>query len=304
MLAVLKALSCIVGYLPLPLLLWSGRRLGRIAYRLDKRRRKITLRNLEDSFGDEKTPAELRAIAVSVFENMGMNVFELCRIPWLRKGDIAGYVSCEGIENLLEARRKGKGIILITGHFGNWELLAAFYGLIGYPVNIVVRDLDNKVADGFMRWVRTRPGNTIVSKQRSMRNLLRSLSRGGIVGILYDQNVTWSEGVFVNFFGRLACTNKGPSLLAAVSGAVVLPTFIVREGNKHRVIIGKEITLNSSGDKRRDMLENTAKITKVLENIVRQYPGQWFWVHRRWKSRPEDDPNRGTEKAAPVESGY
>ena len=298
----LKILCWLIGHIPLGLSLWFGMTLGRIGFYLDKKHREIVINNLTAAFQNEKSSCEISAIARKVFENLGMNFMEFCRLPWLKEQDLTGYVECDGFENFKRAYNKGKGIIFLTGHFGNWELMAMFYALKGYPGDIVVRNLDSHIADEFVRWMRTKDGNRIVSKGRSMRELLKILSKGGIVGILLDQNVTWSEGVFVYFFNKLACTNKGTALLAAASGAAVVPTFIIRDGKKHRVIIGEEITIKSSGDRAKEQLENTALFTKIIEDFVRQHPEQWFWLHQRWKSRPENDPNKGTEKAAMIES--
>ncbi|MBI3399424.1 MAG: lysophospholipid acyltransferase family protein [Deltaproteobacteria bacterium] len=297
----LKILCWSIGHLPLAFALWFGRILGKLAFYLDKKHRVITLNNLENSFKGEKTSGDINAIAKKVFENLGMNFMEFCRLSWLKTEDLTGYVEVEGFENFERAYKKGKGVIFLTGHFGNWELMAIFYALKGYPVDIVVRDLDSPIADEFVKWVRTVAGNRIVSKDRSMRELLRIVSKGGVVGILLDQNVTWNEGVFVYFFNELACTNKGPALLALASGAAIVPTFIVRNGKKHRIIIGEEITIKNSGNRAADHLKNTALFTKVIEDFARQYPEQWFWLHQRWKSRPENDPNRGTEKAAMID---
>ncbi|MFQ5586462.1 MAG: lysophospholipid acyltransferase family protein [Thermodesulfobacteriota bacterium] len=302
MVVLLKSIACLVNQLPLPLLQAAGRGLGRLAYRIDRRHRDIALANLTMAFGRERSRRELASIAVRLFENLGMNMMEFSRLPWLKRGNLKGYVRCEGLEHLEKALRRGKGVIFITGHLGNWELMAAWYGLKGYPVDVVVRDLDSPLVDDFVRWVRTRSGNRVVPKRRSMRELLRTLRGGGIVGILLDQNVTWSEGVFVNFFGKLACTNKGAALLAVASGAPVVPTFIVRKGRGHRIIVGREIEVVNSGDRRSDVIENTCRFTRAIEDMVRRYPDQWFWIHQRWKSRPENDPRRGTDLAAPVQT--
>lgn len=286
--------------MPLGLSLFFGRALGRLGFYLDKKHRKIILNNLKTAFGQEKSDDEMNLIAKKVFENLGINFMEFFRLPWLKEQGLNGYVECEGFENFKKAYDKGRGVIFLTGHFGNWELMAIFYALKGYPVDIVVRDLDSPLVDEFVRWVRAKAGNRIVAKGRSMRELIRTLSKGGITGILLDQNVTWSEGVFVYFFNKLACTNKGTALLAAASGAAVVPTFIIRHGKKHRVIIGEEIAIKNTGDRTADQLANTALFTKIIEELVRKYPDQWFWLHQRWKSRPENDPNKGTEKAAMI----
>lgn len=298
----LKILCWFIGHIPLAISLRIGRGLGSIGFYLDKKHREIALNNLKASFGDEKTSDEINIVAKRAFENLGMNLIEFCRLPWLKKKDLAGYIDCEGFDNFKRAYDKGKGVIFLTGHFGNWELMAIFYALKGYPADIVVRDMDNPAIDEFVRWVRTKAGNRIISKGRSMRELLKILSKGGVVGILLDQNVTWAEGVFVYFFNRLACTNKGAALMAISSGAPVVPTFIVRDGKRHSVIIDKEIEVIDTGDRSKDQLENTAAFTKVIEDFVRKYPEQWFWLHQRWKSRPENDPNRGTERASLIEN--
>ncbi|MFQ5330156.1 MAG: lysophospholipid acyltransferase family protein [Thermodesulfobacteriota bacterium] len=298
----LQSITSLVNHIPLPLLQATGRGLGRGAYRIDRRHRDIALVNLRAAFGGEKGARELASIAVRLFENLGMNMMEFSKIPWLKRSSLKGYVRCEGIEHLEKALKGGKGVIFITAHLGNWELMAAYYGLTGYPVDVVVRDIDSPLVNEFVRWVRTRSGNRVVPKRKSMRGLLRTLKSGGIVGVLLDQNVTWSEGVFVNFFGKLACTNKGAALLAAASGATVVPTFTVREGRGHRIIIGHEIEVVKSGNRSSDVVENTARFTHAIEEMVRQHPDQWFWIHQRWKSRPENDPRRGTELAAPVKN--
>lgn len=284
----LKAAAFVLGHLPRGLALGIGRSLGRLGYRVAGKHRKIALDNLERAFGDSLTPAEKEAIAKKVFENLSSMLFEFTRIPWLNRERLDGIVECEGIERLNAALKKEKGVIVITGHMGNWELMAAYLALNGYIMDIVVRDPDSPAFDSFIRWVRSRPGNRIISKHKSMRKLLKRLSENGIAGILVDQNVTHSEGFFVDYFGTLACANKGPALLAAASGAVALPVFIVREGDKHRIIIKDEIALTSTGDKERDAIENTAKFTKAVEDIVREHPSDWFWVHRRWKTRPRN----------------
>lgn len=298
----LKALCRFLSLIPLNISLWFGKALGRLAFYLDKKHRKIVLNNLNTAFGQEKSPDELNATAKTVFENLGMNFTEFFRLPWLKEPDLSGYVECEGFENFKKAYDKGRGVIFLTGHFGNWELMAVFYALKNYPVDIVVRELDSPIADEFVRWVRARAGNRIVAKGRSMRELLKILARGGIIGILLDQNVTWNEGVFVRFFNKLACTNKGTALLAQASGAAVVPTFIIRDGKRHRVVIEEEIAIQNTGDRAADRLANTALFTKVIEDFVRRHPEQWFWLHQRWKSRPENDPNKGTERAAMIES--
>ncbi|OGQ01481.1 MAG: hypothetical protein A2W38_05780 [Deltaproteobacteria bacterium RBG_19FT_COMBO_58_16] len=181
----------------------------------------------------------------------------------------------------------------MTAHFGNWEMMAAAVGRFLHPVDIVARELDSPVVDEMVNWVRTRGGNGIISKERAMRKLLKSLSGNGVVGILLDQNVQLADSVFVDFFGTLAATNKGPARLAAATGAAVVPIFNVRKGGRYRITVGEEIEMADTGDKEKDTEANTEQCTKAIEEAVRANPDQWFWVHRRWKTRPPGEQRPG-----------
>jgi KDO2-lipid IV(A) lauroyltransferase len=292
MLVLLKSTAFLLGHIPLDLTLVLAKLLGRLAYLLDRKRAGIAKENIRMALGDGLTKKEVAGIAKKVFENLSITFFEFMRQPWLKPSGLDGYVECVGMANLEKALSRGKGAIICTAHFGNWELLGAFLGLKGFPLDIVVREADHPVLDGFIQWVRMRSGNRIISKQGAMRRLIKSLSQNGIAGILLDQNVTHVEGVFVDFLGKEACTNKGPALLAASSGAAVLPTFILRTGKSHTVFIDAEIELMDSGDKARDATENTTRFSKAIEEMVKKHPEQWFWVHRRWKTRPPGENKR------------
>ncbi|MFQ5464893.1 MAG: lysophospholipid acyltransferase family protein [Thermodesulfobacteriota bacterium] len=282
----MKAVAFVAGHIPLPLALALGRAMGALAWRLDAKHRRIALDNLDLAYGDSITRTEKEAIARGLFKGLGMLAFEFTRLPWLTREKLAGYVEMEGMERLTEALGRKKGVILVTAHLGNWELMAAWYGLMGYPVDVVVRRLDVPAVEDFVKWARTRCGNRIIFKAGSMRKLIRAVRRNQVVGILLDQNVADYEGVFVDYFGTPACTNKGPALLAAHTGAAVLPTFIVRRDGRHTIVIGEEIEMVNTGDKTSDVVENTARCTGVIERMVRRHPDHWFWVHRRWKTRP------------------
>ncbi|MBI1912336.1 MAG: lysophospholipid acyltransferase family protein [Deltaproteobacteria bacterium] len=286
MFSLLKIISFLLGHMPLGLVHILGRVFGRLIYKYDKKRRKITLDNIDRAYRDELTQEKKQEIAQKVFVNLAKMFFEFTRIPWLNQKSFIKLVKVHGTENLAKALEKKKGVILCTGHFGNWELFGASFGHIGFKLDVVARELDSPVLEQFVKWVRTRSGNVIISKNRAMRKLMRRLADNGIVTILLDQNVALAEGVFVDFFSVPACTNKGPALLAATTGAAVVPAFIIRHGSGYRLEIQKELELTFTGDRERDALENTARCTKAIEDIVRKHPEQWFWVHRRWKTRP------------------
>lgn len=296
MLALLKAFSFLLGHMPMGIASLLGRAFGTLGYRFLKKHRNIALSNLELAFGGTLSNTERERISKAVFRNLAAMFFEFTRIPWMKRPDVERLVKFSGLENFDRALAKGKGVILVTAHFGNWELLGASLGHMGYKLDIVVRMLDHPVFEEFVSWTRTRSGNSIVYKRRAMRRLLKSLESNSIVAILVDQNVSAVEGFFVDFFGRSACTNKGPAHLAMVSGAAVVPAFIMREGNGHRVVVLDEMEVINTGAREQDALLNTARFTKAVEEMIRRCPEEWFWVHRRWKTRPEDESarNKGT----------
>jgi KDO2-lipid IV(A) lauroyltransferase len=280
-------LLSVVNLIPLKLRIWLLEGLGRLLYVLDGRHRRIVKRNLAIAFRD-RTPGERTEIARSVFQNLGRVMAEFSFIPRLNEQNVNRYVSFEGAENFHRAHEKGKGVLFLTAHFGNWEWMAASFPLLFHsPCYVIVRPLDVQFFDGVVERLRTLTGNRTISKEKSMGRILRLLKEGKVIGVLLDQNVAWQEGVFVNFFGELACTNIGMALLALKTGAAVLPAFNIRQKDgRYRVIFEPEIQLIRTGDKDLDVEKNTELFTRVIERYVREYPDHWFWLHQRWKTRP------------------
>jgi len=260
---------------------------ARLLYLLDDRHRRIALRNLALAF-PEKGAEERKRIARSAFGNMGRVSAEVTYTPRLKEGLLESFIYYEGRDNFSRAYQKGKGILFLTAHFGNWEWMAAGFPLaIGQPCHVVFRPLDSRFLDGVVEQVRTSTGNRAVPKQKAMVQILRLLRAGKVVGILLDQNMAWQEGVFVDFFGEQACTNTGMALLALKTGAAVLPAFNLREKDgRYRVIIEPELPLIRTGNKESDVVQNTQLFTRVIERYIRDYPDHWLWVHQRWKTRP------------------
>jgi Kdo2-lipid IVA lauroyltransferase/acyltransferase len=280
-------LLSVVNWIPLKVRIWVLEGLGQLLFATDGRHRRIAERNLALAFA-EKTDRERGEIARCAFRNMGRVMAEFSFTPRLTEGNVNQYVFFEGGENFHRAHERGKGVLFLTAHFGNWEwMAAAFPILFRCPCHVIVRPLDNKLLDGIVERLRTCTGNRIVPKQKSMGRILRLLRQGELVGVLLDQNVAWQEGVFVNFFGELACTNAGLALLAMKTGASVLPVFNNRQADgRYRVVIGPEIAVIRTGDKDLDVEKNTELFTSVIERYVREYPDHWFWLHQRWKTRP------------------
>jgi len=178
---------------------------------------------------------------------------------------------------------------VLTGHMGNWELLSLAAAMLGYPMSAIYRPLDFKPLDRFFIELRSRYGAKMYPKKNAMRPILKGLKQKELIGILLDQNTGVSAGVFVDFFGSKACTNKGLALIALGTGAPVIPLFLLREDDIFRVEFGQEVPLIRSDDKTKDIEANTRQYNRVLESVIRRYPDQWFWVHRRWKTRPLRD---------------
>ena len=257
-------------------------------YHLSPRRRLIALHNLKNAF-PEKSMTEIILIAKGVYRNMAVIAAEFFDIPWLTKDRVRERAEVEGLEHCVEALKKKRGLLMVTAHFGNWELGAIVFSLFFQPVLLLYRPLDNLFLDRLVASVRSSTGNRLLVKNKAMRKMLRTLNANGIVGLLIDQNWSWQEGVFVDFFGRPACTSDGVARLAMHTGAPVIPCFMVRrEDGKYTLVIGEAIELVNTGEQEKDVLINTQNFTRIVEEMIRKYPDQWFWVHQRWKTQPCD----------------
>jgi KDO2-lipid IV(A) lauroyltransferase len=276
----------LLGLIPLKYAYRLSSLLGLVVFWVDKKHRNITIENLSRALGSEKNPKEIRIIAKQVFKNLFSIIFEIAWSLRLDSKDYQKYFWGRGIVNLKTAFEKRKGILVLTAHMGNWELLPITTAVIPFSLNILFRPLDFLPLDQFFIRLRSRFGAKMISTAHSMRKVLRVLQQGEVIAMLMDQNVDWYEGVFVDFFGRRACTNKGLALLARKTEAPVIPVFLIREKKGFIVDIGKEIPLIKTGDKTKDLEANTQQYNKIIEDFIRRYPDQWFWVHQRWKTRP------------------
>ncbi|OPY17072.1 MAG: Lipid A biosynthesis lauroyl acyltransferase [Syntrophus sp. PtaB.Bin075] len=257
-----------------------------LVYCLVPKRRLIALYNLHRAF-PEKSMDEVVRIAKGVYRNVGILAAEFVDIPSLNASRINEFMEVRGLENYWKAKAKNKGVVLVTAHFGNWELMAAAFAVIGEPIMILYRPFDNPLLENIVSTVRTSTGNTVTPANRAMRGILRCLRDKKTVGLLIDQNVSPPEGRFVQFFNRPACTSPGLAHIALLTEAPVLPAFLIRkEDGKYILQVGAEIEWIKSGDDDRDIILNTQRYTRAIEDVVRQHPEQWFWVHHRWKAQP------------------
>jgi len=280
-----------IGALPRPLAHAAGILIGGLVYHLHPRLRRVGRRNLEIAF-PEKTPAERRAILRAVYVSLGRLLGEACLFPHYTRDNVGEIAVYQGFENFDAAEKCGNGVLLLTAHFGGWEVGSFFHSLCGHPMQIVVRPLDNPYVNALVTRYRGLHGNTLLGKQEFARGLIAAMRSHATVGILMDTNMTPPQGVFVDFFGIPACTASGLARVALHTGAAVVPAFTIWDPvlRKYRVEFDRPVKLVRTGNDEADAIANTARFTKIIEEYVRRYPDQWLWVHRRWKTRPPGEP--------------
>ncbi len=285
----LRAAMLTLAAPPLDISRALGAGMGRLALMLDSRHRRIIRDNLRQSF-PERDEAWVRKTAAACYAHLGKVAMEIPRLLRCSPEQILARTRFHGDENVAEGQRlqaEGKGALLLTGHIGNWEWASLAAGLKFGPACLVARPIDWPPADRMVNQWRTRTGHEVVPKAGSARRILGQLKKGGAVGVLLDQNVDWYDGEWVDFFGRPACTNKGLALLAMRTGCPVFPFHSFRaDDGVFDLYFGPRVELVDSGDKTQDVWENTQRFTKVLEEIIRRRPEQWFWLHQRWKTKP------------------
>lgn len=290
--AAYKAVSAAFAVLPRRLCRAAGGGLGRLAFRLDRKHRGIALANLAIAFGRERTPEELTAVARDSFVRFGRVLADILKMARYSRARVLSLVAAEGRENLEAALAKGKGALIFTGHFGNWEVANAVVSGIG-PFRVIARALDNPHLEKDLLRFRTRLGSEVINKFGASRPILQALGRNEIVAILIDQNVLRSQAVFVDFFGKPAATTPGLAAFHLKTGAPLVPLFVDSlPGGRYRVRILPPLEFQPAGRRDEDVLKITGICTKMIEHEIRRSPEQWLWVHKRWNTRPaEEEPS-------------
>jgi KDO2-lipid IV(A) lauroyltransferase len=268
---------------------------ARMSYHISLKHRLITLHNLTRSF-PEKSTTEIKHLAKKSFESFFRLVADYFVIPGLTKKNLHQWVKIDGMEHYLNACKEDKGVLMFGGHLGNWEIGNAALAISIKPFIFVYRVFDSPLVEKGITRIRASCGNVSLSKERAMRPMIRLLKKGFSIYLLIDQNVDWREGVFVDFFGRDACTTSGLALLASHTKAPVLPAFtrLLPDGT-YLMEIGPKVDIVNTGNRDKDVLTNTQLFTKIIENYIRQYPEQWFWMHQRWKTKRCQVRQKGTE---------
>lgn len=283
-----RALATALFFLPRALVLFLGEKLGLLAYRLDRRHRDIALANLAVAFGKDKSPAERAAIARASFANIGRVTLDIVKFTHYSRERIRGLVAVEGREHLEKACAAGKGVLVFTAHFGNWEASIARLSEFG-PFSAIARTLDNRFIDRDLRRLRTKMGAAMIDKMGAGRPILKALARRGIVGLVVDQNVLRSQAVFVDFFGKPAASTPSLAAFHLKTGAPLVPFFCVPRGRGYVVKIGLPFETRDAGRGEAAVLKTTQICTKMIEDEIRRAPGYWLWLHKRWNTRPADE---------------
>lgn len=266
--------------------LMAMRVLGHLAFLLAKAPRQRAIAQLSRVYGEAMSTREIKALARSVFVHFATVAADVIRIPLMVRSGINKLVSTQGTEHLDRAFAAGKGVLLTTCHFGNFELLGAWMAQNGYPMKVIGTALFDPRLDQILIEIRKSSGNTAITRGENTREIIRTLKKGEAVGILIDQD-TKSQGVFVNFFGEPAHTPSGLAVLARRLDVPVVPAFMyLKDDFNYHLECLPPLALVKTGDAENDIVINTQKISDVYEAMIRRYPAQWVWMHKRWKTRP------------------
>lgn len=277
---VLKTISLILCSLPEGAVYAFARTMGLFAFHLLKLRRRVSMDNLRHALGNEKSEAELIDICRRAYINIGMTFIELLLIPRLANR-IKETVDMSELPVLQRAIARGRGAIVVSGHFGNWELVGASIRVSGIPITGVAAQLSNPYVDAFINRHRIRLGLKVLYLNASAKHLVREIKNHELIGLVSDQDAG-RNGVFVDFFGRPASTPRGPAQLALKYGAPAIVCLVKRTGPGRYRHIFREVETRDD-----DTIKTfTQRFTSVMEEVIRQHPEQYFWMHRRWKTRP------------------
>jgi Kdo2-lipid IVA lauroyltransferase/acyltransferase len=280
-----------LGLLPRPAARSLGAALGAVAFALTGRLRRTGERNLEIAYPGSDVRWRSRVIR-QLYRNLGLHLAEFCLMRRYTRETTQSLIRYAGLEHYLAARDAGRGVLVVTGHLGLWELSSFYHSLMGYPMSMVIRRLDNPLVDRLVNGIRCMHGNTVLHKDDFARGLIGAMRRGDTVGILMDTNMTPPQGLFVDYFGVPACTASGLARVAMRTDAAVLPGFLTWREDEQKYVLefGERLPIARTGDDEADIVTNTQTCNTAIEQWVRRYPEQWLWVHRRWKTRPPGKP--------------
>lgn len=259
-----------------------GGTIGKLCYHLLAKERNKMIRHLRMAFGDTKTDAEFHRIAKANFEHYGQTLAELALVDKIVPR-INEYVRTTGFDHFTDTYRS-RGAIVIVAHFGNWELMGAYGALNGHPMTVIAREIYYDKYNALLVGLRKKLGVKTIYRDNSPKEMLRAFKASKILVIVGDQDVEDLDGVLVDFFGRPAYTPVAPVRFAQVTGAALIPAFMIREGMKHHMIVEPPIVFKDTGNKDEDVRRHTQEWVAIQEKYIRQYPHLWVWNHKRWKT--------------------
>lgn len=273
----------LIKLIPCNYLVNLGSFLGFLFFKFAKDRKQV-IENLHIAF-PEKSDTEIQKIKADFSKHLGKSLFEFLSLNNLKGKDFEKLFYFVGKENLDAALKNGKGVILLTGHIGNWEFTGAYLASIGYPINVVAKKIYDERLNDILVGIRQAKCVKSLLRTESTKEMIKALKNNECLGILIDQD-TSVKGCFVDFFGKKCFTPIGASVMALKYNAVVLPVFTCRiENNRHLIEIQKPIEMIISGNHDEDVVKNTQKFNDIIEQQIRKYPAQWVWVHKRWKTK-------------------
>ena len=291
-----RILKVLFFLLPRPFCLAIGKAFGHLVYHIDRKHRQIALSNLNIAFGSRISIAKKKRIAKSSFRHFGGVFADIIKIQHVKQDKIRRSLSIEGTEHLENALLQGKGVLIFSAHFGNWEIATALVSHIG-KVNVVARPLDNMLLEKEILQIRKKLGASVISKQQAARPILRALMANEIVAILIDQNTVRDQAVFVDFFGKSAATTPSLAAFFLKTGAPIVPVFChPTQGGGYHVMIQESLGIDMTGEEEQDILKITQLCTKIIQNQIQENPKVWLWFHNRWKTRPENEEITGTQE--------
>ena len=290
--AAAKSVLSTLGYLPAPAAMSIGKTMGKLAYLLAGNLRKTGATNLRLAF-PEKTDAEREQLLRECFANLGRQLGFFSQFSTRSLEELQNLTEPYGLEHIEAAKaHMNSGLILFTAHLGAWELTSFGPALFGHPFSFLVRRIDNPRIEDLVDRTRVRFGNKTIDKLSAGRSMVKLLRSNGVLGLLPDLNTLDSEAIFVDFFGVPAATNFIMAKLALRTQSPIIPIFAPwsEEKRKYLLLIGPPVSIEPTGDEDEDVRRLTTRLSQLIENTIRQYPGQWLWIHKRWKTRPKGEP--------------
>jgi KDO2-lipid IV(A) lauroyltransferase len=284
----LRAFVAIVRILPLNIAMLMGKSLAYVTYLIDRKHCKVADKNLRNAYGESLSDIQIRKIIRGNYLHLASVGIDFIKFPQIvNQSNWRKHLEVEGLEFARKALKEGKGIIFVTGHVGNWEVLGCVMGFLFQSLHSIAKHMKNPFVDRFFTGLREYGSQKVIFKEKASREMIKVLKSNGCLGILVDQNAR-KNSIFVDFFGQKAATTKVVATLSLKTGAPIIMLFSRRSDRRYRfkISVSKPIQIEKTGDLEKDILNLTQRYTTIIESRIREHPHEWLWVHRRWKTRP------------------